>query len=127
MFATILRADPALAIWYLFWVIAIGGLAATAYIGYRRRKDDVLGWLSWLLMWIAIDLLARVGLRSPWLQQWSEFFLHVGRLAPMCWAAFGFLTLDTYFARHNGHLDLPRRALRWWDHRSQRWEERQHT
>lgn len=121
----ILSVDAPLALWYAFWGLAVAGLAAIGFVGHHRRKEDLLGWLSWILMWAAIDLLARAGLRTPYAIWFGGLFLTLGRLAPICWAVFGFLALDRFFATHNGHLDIPRRLLRWWDSRSQRWEDRQ--
>lgn len=122
---TILTPDLALVLWYLFWAAALGGLAALAFLGYERLNDIVLAYLSNVGAWIAVDLVLKAGLRSPWVWMPTDWILGFSRIVPICIAIFMFLTLDAYFASRNGHLDLLRRILRWWDWRSQRWEDKQ--
>lgn len=122
-----LTTDWLLVIWYASWSFAILGLAVISYFGFRQRREVLLGWLAYLLLWLAIDLFARSVLRAPVAIWVADTALYIGRLAPVCEAVYAFLVLDRFFAMNNGHLDLPRRLLRWWDRRSQRWEDRQHT
>ncbi len=125
MITVILTKDWMLATWYASWALSILGLTAISYLGFRRRREVLLGWLAYLFLWLALDLFARSVLRMlvpPWA---TSTALYLSRLAPVCESIYGFLLLDRYFAMSNGHLDLPRRLLRWWDHRSQRWAERQ--
>lgn len=119
-----LTTDWPLFVWYASWTIAILGLAAVSYLGFRRRHEVLLGWLAYLLLWLALDLVARAVLRAPVAMWVAETALYMSRLAPVCEAGYAFLVLDRFFAMNNGHLDLPRRLLRWWDRRSQRWEDR---
>lgn len=120
-----LTTDWALVIWYGCWALSMLGLAAVSYIGYRQHREDLLGYLAYLFLWMALDLMGRMILRMPVAWWLAESGLYLGRLAPICWSAYGFLALDRFFAMNNGHLDIPRRLLRWWDSRSQRWEDRQ--
>jgi len=113
--------------WYAAWSLSIIGLAAISYLGFRQRREMLLGWLAYLLLWVSLDLFARSVLRMDSPQWVVETALYVSRLAPACESIYAFLVLDRFFAMNNGHLDLPRRLLRWWDRRSQRWEDRQHT
>ena len=122
-----LTTDWPLVVWYASWAMAILGLAVICYLGFRQRREVLLGWLAYLLLWMSIDLFARALLRAPVPMWAAESALYVSRFAPVCEAIYAFLVLDRFFAMNNGHLDLPRRLLRWWDRRSQRWEDRQHA
>lgn len=122
-----LTTDWALFYWYASWALSILGLAAISYLGFRRRREVLLGWMAYLLLWVALDLLMRAVLRAPVAAWASELALYASRLAPVCESIYAFLVLDRFFAMNNGHLDLPRRLLRWWDRRSQRWEDKQHA
>lgn len=122
---TILTPDVALALWYLFWAMALVGLSVLAFLGYRRLGDVVLIYLSNGIAWAAVDLVLKAALRSPWRWPPTDWVLGFSRIVPICIAIFLFMTLDAYFASRNGHLDLLRRLLRWWDWESQRWEDRQ--
>lgn len=119
-----LTTDWLLFVWYASWAMSILGLAVISYLGFRQRREVLLGWLAYLLLWSAIDLFARALLRAPVSVWAAESALYVSRLAPVCESIYAFLVLDRFFAMNNGHLDLPRRLLRWWDRRSQRWEDR---
>jgi len=114
----------------LFWLYVTVGTIAAAMMGmlgwaWYIRRDVLSWWLTLMFAFVALDMYAKALLRSPtgYLPPLSA--LHLSRLSAIGMALVLLGLTDWYFASHNGHLDMLRRIVRWWDRRRntpQEWE-----
>lgn len=112
-------------VWWLAVAIAVGGLAVVAGVANRRLSDLILMYLACAFGSATVGALMAAWLASPWRMYFVQVSTYLAYVASAFAVYFGFLTLDAYLATRNNHYDLVRRLLRWWDRRSQRWEDRQ--
>lgn len=112
----------------LFWLyVGVGTIAAaaTGVLGtaWYVRREVLAWWLTLLYAFIAVDMYAKALLRSPtgYLPPLSA--LHLSRLAALGMVIVILGLTDWYFAAHNGHLDVLRRIVRWWDRRQAKQED----
>lgn len=115
----------------LFWYYVLAGsvllsLAGVMGVAWLIRRDPMANLVMWLFVWIAVDLYVRAIMRSPQAIVPGEWLLMTARAATAGETVLGFLVADAYFAQHNGHLNLLRRMLRWWDPDAGEWRGSEH-
>lgn len=103
----------------IFWFYLFSGtvtlsMAGIMWAAWYMRRDANAGTLSMLLLWLAVDMFAKMIMRSEQAIVTLEQVLFVSRMATVGMVTAGLWTMDTYLSSHNGHLSLLRRFVLWY-------------
>lgn len=108
--------DPHPGLFWFYLLLGMGLLSMTGilWLSWLIRRDNLAGLLSMLLLWLAIDTLAKGVLRSTQAIVTHEQILYVSRVASFGIVTTAALIVDAYLSSRNGHLSGLRRLVLWY-------------